>query len=100
MIAQTRATSATKPIVRPTAPPVLSPPLLCLEDIEAVLGEFGGAVGVTVTVTGDPEIVESCVIGVGVHVIEDDDEEVVWESDIEGVVDGAARVGVMISDRV
>jgi hypothetical protein len=72
-----------------------------LEDIGAMLGEFGGTVGVTVTVTGDPEMVESCVIGVGVHVIEEEeDDEVVWESDVEGVVDGAARVGVIVFDGV
>jgi len=67
------ATRATRPIVRPTAPPVLSPPLLaCL--IPVWLCDVGGTVGVTVTVLTWPVTVSREVTGVGVHV-EDAAEE-------------------------
>jgi hypothetical protein len=69
MIEHTRATRATKPTVRPTAPPVLSPPP-CPTLVNAdVLSEFGGTVGVTVTVRTCPVTVSSDMTGVGVHVV-------------------------------
>lgn len=60
------AIKATRPIVRPTAPPVVNPPLLF--ETDELLLEFGGAVGVTVTVRTCPVIVSRDMIGVGVHV--------------------------------
>jgi hypothetical protein len=67
------ATRATKPMVRPTAPPVLSPlPLFRATPVK--LCEFGGTVGVTVTVRTCPVTVSSDVTGVGVHVDVEDDE--------------------------
>jgi len=61
------ATNATNPTVSPTAPPVDNPPLLLFETVE-LLCEFGGAVGVTVTVRTCPVIVSRDMIGVGVQV--------------------------------
>jgi hypothetical protein len=70
------ATRATKPTVRPTAPPVLSPPLPFFRATPVKLCEFGGTVGVTVTVRTCPVTVSSDVTGVGVHVdVEDEDDE-------------------------
>lgn len=66
------ATSATRPIVRPTAAPVLSPPpLLLFFVVPNELPEVGGTVGVTVTVRIWPVTVSSEVTGVGVQVEED-----------------------------
>ena len=48
------------------------------------------------TVTADPEMVDTCVTGVGVHVEDDDLGVVDWDK-VEGVVDDA-RVGVMEFD--
>jgi len=95
MIAPIIATNATKPIVNPTAPPVLSPPLFFLVTICPCpsFGEFGGAVGVTVTVRTCPVIVSSDMIGVGVHVIDVDGESSVDDSG-GGVVDGVVFGGV------
>jgi hypothetical protein len=61
------ATKATNPTVSPTAPPVDNPPLLLFETVE-LLCEFGGAVGVTVTVRTCPVMVSSDIIGVAVQV--------------------------------
>jgi hypothetical protein len=74
MIAPTIAIRATRPTVRPTAPPVpslLLPPFL----IPNPLCELGGAVGVTVTVRTWPVVVKTEMTGVGVHV-----------EDLDGVV--------------
>jgi hypothetical protein len=68
------ATRATKPTVRPTAPPVLSPPLPLFRATPVRLCEFGGTVGVTVTVRTCPVTVSSDVTGVGVHVDVADNE--------------------------
>ncbi len=57
---------ATKPMVRPTAPPVPSPPPLLLLTSNP-LCEFGGAVGVTVTVLTSPVVVKMEMMGVGDH---------------------------------
>lgn len=66
------ATRATRPIVRPTAPPVLSPPLpllLLVSEVDAVLLWLdGGDVGVYVTVLTCPVTVSTERTGVGVHV--------------------------------
>jgi hypothetical protein len=66
MIEPTIAIKATKPTVRPTAPPVPSPPLLLFLTPKP-LCEFGGAVGVTVTVRTSPVVVKMEMTGVGVH---------------------------------
>jgi hypothetical protein len=72
MIELMMATSATRPIVRPTAAPVLSPPpLLLFFVVPNELPEVGGTVGVTVTVRIWPVTVSSEVTGVGVQVEED-----------------------------
>jgi hypothetical protein len=89
MMALTIATSATRPIVRPTAPPVLMPELLWLFDTGATSGEFGATVGVEVTVCTIPVTVSTEVTGVGVHV-EGGELEVM---DVE-VDKGLANVGV------
>ena len=68
IIEHTSATRATKPTVRPTAPPVLSPLPPAFRETPVRLWEFGGAVGVTVTVRTCPVTVSSDVMGVGVHV--------------------------------
>lgn len=68
----TIATNATRPIVRPTVPPV--PSLFELPFETGVLS--GGVVGVTVTVLTTPVMVWSDWTGVGVHV-ED------WVLDVE-----------------
>lgn len=71
MIEQTRATRATRPMVRPTAAPVVSPPLLDVDfSIDAEFCEFGGTVGVTVIVRTCPVTVSRDKTGVGVHVDE------------------------------
>jgi hypothetical protein len=71
------ATTATSPIVRPTAPPVVNPPPLDFCDTGARFWEFGGTVGVIVTVLTDPVVVSREITGVGVQVIE-----------VDGVLDG------------
>lgn len=69
------ATKATRPTVSPTAAPVESP-LLSLDFLIALeLPEFGGTVGVTVTVRTWPVTVSRDVTGVGVQVVSD----AVWE---------------------
>jgi len=73
------AISATRPIVRPTAAPVPSPPLFLSFVIPDELPDVGGTVGVTVTVRICPVTVSSEVTGVGVQVDDmevDDFEEV------------------------
>lgn len=71
------ATRATSPMVSPTAAPVESP-LLSLDFLIALeLPEFGGTVGVTVTVRTWPVTVSSDVTGVGIQF----DTGVVWEVD-------------------
>jgi len=86
------ATTATRPIVRPTAPPVDKPPLLDF-DTGAMFCEFGGTVGVIVTVLIDPGSVSRETVGVGVQVRELDDE-------LDDALDGEAEdwkiVGVMV----
>lgn len=78
------ATSATRPIVRPTAAPVLRPLFLLFVVIAAALPAFGGLVGVTVTVCTTPVSVSRETVGVGVHVEEllDFSEEVVMGADV------------------
>jgi len=71
------AIKATRPIVRPTAPPVLSPPewpflMLGLVLVVASEGDEGD-VGVIVTVCTTPVTVSILVIGVAVHVEEIED---------------------------
>lgn len=66
MIPAIIATKATRPIVRPTAPPVDKPPLLF--ETDDLFDSLGGAVGVTVTVRTCPVMVSRDTIGVGVHV--------------------------------
>jgi len=83
------ATSATRPMVRPTAPPVLSPPLFLFFVIPTALPEVGGTVGVTVTVRICPVTVSSEVMGVGVHV--DDELPATGVSDFEKVVIGVVE---------
>lgn len=61
------AIKATKPIVRPTAPPVVKPPPLLFETDDS-LDALGGEVGVTVTVRTCPVIVSRDMTGVGVQV--------------------------------
>lgn len=68
----TIATRATRPIVRPTVPPV--PSLFELAFDVTVLDGSGGLVGVTVTVFTTPVTVWRDWTGVGVHV-EDEEEE-------------------------
>lgn len=85
------ATRATRPIVRPTAPPVLIPELLLLFDTGATSAEFGGDVGVIVTVWTCPVTVSREVTGVGVHTEELEPGEVEVEVDDGEVV---ANVGV------
>lgn len=70
------ATRATRPTVRPTAPPVLIPELLWLFVTPPEFAELGGTVGVTVTVLTSPVTVSRKVDGVGVHVEELEDEDV------------------------
>jgi hypothetical protein len=72
------AMSTTRPIVRPTAPPELSPPPLFL-GTPLRLCEFGGTAGVAVTVLAWPVTVSRNVTGVGIQVVdnEEDDFEVV-----------------------
>lgn len=81
MIAPMIAIRATRPIVRPTAPPVPSPPLPLFLTPNP-LCEFGGAVGVTVTVRTWPVVVKTEMTGVGVHV--EDLNVVVSVSVVEG----------------
>jgi hypothetical protein len=90
MMAPTIAIRATKPIVNPTAPPVFSPlPLLFFTPNP--LCEFGGAVGVTVTVRTSPVVVKIETMGVGVHVVDVEEDSVV---DMEAwlVVDAGSLV--------
>lgn len=75
-MAPTIAIRATKPMVRPTAPPVPSPPPLLFLTPNP-LCEFGGAVGVTVTVRTSPVVVKMEMTGVAVHV-----EDVEIDSDV------------------
>jgi hypothetical protein len=88
MIKQMIATSTTRPMASPAAAPVLSPLPLLLCLIPVVEPEFGGTVGVMVTVWTWPVTVMSEIIGVGVHVEEDGDEPVVCVSSA-AVVDEA-----------
>lgn len=92
IIEHTRATRATKPTVRPTAPPVLSPLLPLFLAAPVRLCELGGTVGVTVTVRTCPVTVSSDVTGVGVHVDVEDEEEVVCMEELEEVVAGVFEV--------
>ncbi len=62
------ATSATRPIVNPTAAPVPNPPEFFDFETGVVESELGGIVGVTVTVRTSPVTVSREVTGVGVHV--------------------------------
>jgi len=87
IIEQMIATRATRPIVRPTAPPVLIPPSFFLTDAPLRLAEFGGMVGVTVTVLTWPVTVSRDTTGVGVHVIDDEDEDVEELEDVILVLD-------------
>jgi len=92
MIEHTKATRATKPTVRPTAAPVPSPPPPLFLEIGERLCEFGGTVGVTVTVRTSPVTVSSDTTGVGVHVDVEEDEVVV----LMGVADVVSiEVGVV-----
>jgi hypothetical protein len=77
-MAQTMATRATRPTVRPTAAPILRPPAL-FRETPVKLCALGGTVGVTVTVLTCPVTVSRDATGVGVHVG-------------EGVVPGAGVV--------
>jgi len=82
------ATRATRPTVRPTAPPVLSPPpppLLFLTSVR--LDALGGTVGVTVTVFSWPVTVSSDMTGVAVHVEDEDDVVDVEDDVVDDVVD-------------
>lgn len=72
-----KATRATKPTVKPTAPPTLSPLPLLFFDTFGRLAEFGGAVGVMVTVITSPVTVSSDVTGVGIHVDDGGEDDVV-----------------------
>jgi hypothetical protein len=73
-IQQMIAMRATRPIVRPTAPPELRPPPLFL-DTPVRLCEFTGVVGVTVTVLTLSVTVARDVIGVGICVIDDEEDD-------------------------
>lgn len=87
IIAETMATRATSPIVSPTAPPVPSPFLELFSLTGATFWEFGGTVGVTVTVCTSPVIVSRETTGVGVQVEDVEDVE-----DVESFVVGGAVV--------
>ena len=63
--------------MRPTAAPVPIPPPPLFLETALSLCEFGGTVGVTVTVRTCPVTVSSDVTGVGVHIDVEDEEEVV-----------------------
>jgi hypothetical protein len=65
-MAQTMATRATRPTVRPTAAPILRPPAL-FRETPVKLCALGGTVGVTVTVLTCPVTVSRDATGVGVH---------------------------------
>jgi hypothetical protein len=91
MIEQTRTANATKPTVRPTAPPVPSPLLFLLVVIPLEIEEAGGMVGVTVTVLTWPVTVSREVTGVGVHVVEPASDEVVV-ADPGLVIEGAVEI--------
>lgn len=86
MMAEMIATRATKPTVNPTAAPVLNPfPLLFFSEIGARFCEFGGTVGVTVTVRTSPVVVNTDTTGVGVQVEDDDVVSLVEEEEVEEV---------------
>ena len=78
--------------MRPTAPPVLIPELLLFFDTGATSAEFGGDVGVIVTVWTCPVTVSREVTGVGVHMEELELEEVEVE---DGEVVASVGVGVV-----
>lgn len=96
--------NTTNPIVRPTAPPVLMPPLLSVLAFATPPFTFwgevvGGVVGVTVTVRTWPVTVSREMTGVGVHVGELD-EVVDVVSTLAGVdvVAGVVDVGAAAAD--
>lgn len=66
----TIAISATRPTVIPTAEPAPKPPC----DLDVSLCTLGGAVGVMVIVRTSPVMVCREMVGVGIHVDEDEDE--------------------------
>lgn len=96
IIEHIRATRATRPTVRPTAAPVLSPPPPLFLEIAVTLCELGGTVGVTVTVLTCPVTVSSDVTGVGVHVDVEDDE--IGVEELDDVVAAGVEVVEVVSN--
>jgi hypothetical protein len=74
IIQQRIAMRATRPIVRPTALLKLRPPPLFL-DTSVRLCEFAGTVDVTVTVLTWFVTVARDVAGVGIHVVDDEEDD-------------------------
>lgn len=97
--------NTTRPIVRPTAPPVLIPPLsvvlaFATPPLTFCGGVVGGTVGVTVTVLTWPVTVSRDITGVGVHVEELDEvvDVVSTLAGVEVVGAGVVDVGAAVVD--